>query len=535
MKKAITLLLMLCLLLSGSSAMALYELREPVGEYPLTTEDITLTIMVKQDTLVEDYETNGLTKWIEETTGVKLDFQLLPADRAEALNKLSVMFASGQKLPDIINFTIPLADLEALIPTGALISLNEYIGTITPNFDLACETFPQYEMKRWATSSDGNIYGLPIECAGVHDYMSNKFVINKGWLDNLGLDVPTTIDELYNVLKAFKEQDPNGNGIADEYPLVGCTSFDPATALMNAFVYDDGDQHVWIEDGIIQPVYVTEEWREGLRFLNKLCQEDLLAPITYTQDFAQWRAMANNEGDCIVGAFAYYSQNLIGTTSSTYNDFVIVGPFEGPEGVQYACYNRVYARPQWFVTADCQYPELAVQIGDLLYSDTAAIMNRFGLEGEHYTLAEEGDVCCFEGFDAIINQTSAGVDLWSKSQNLYWRNNIPTVVSHLVNSYVWNGDPNNGNYRIGQGASHYFEFRPEDGQYLPQLLYTEEEAFQLADYKTSILNYVNECKVRFIIGDLDLDNDWDSYLADLEANGLANYMDLLQTVYDRQK
>lgn len=535
MKKALAILLMLCMLLSGSSALALYELREPVGEYPLTNEDITLRIMIRQDTLVEDYETNGLTKWIEETTGVKLDFELLPANNAEALNKLSVMFASGQELPDIINFKISLADLAPMASTGAIIPLNDYIGTITPNFDLACETFPQYELKKWATSADGNIYGLPIEAAGVHDYMFKKFIMNKRWLDNLGLEAPTTTDELYNVLKAFKEQDPNGNGIADEYPLVGCVTYDPAIPLMNAFVYEDADQHVVIEDGVIKPVYTTEEWREGLRYLNKLCEEDLLAPITYTQDFAQWRAMANNEGDCIVGAFPYGSQNLIGTASPTYNDFIIVGPFKGPKDVQLACYTRAYATPQWFVTADCKYPELAVKIGDLLYSDTAAIMNRFGLEGEHYTLAKEGDICCFEGFDVIIGQTNAGIDLWSKVQNIYWRNNIPTVVSHLVNSYIWNGDPMNGNYRIGQGASHYYKFRPEEGTYLPMLLYTEDEAFELADYKTTILNYVNESKVRFITGDLDLDKDWDGYLADLESNGLADYMNLLQTVYDRQK
>ena len=90
MKKTLALLLTLCLLIASSSAFA-YELREPIGEYPLTTEDITLTILMPQDTLVEDYETNAFTKWIEDTTGVKLDFELLPAN--SAVTRIRLPFA----------------------------------------------------------------------------------------------------------------------------------------------------------------------------------------------------------------------------------------------------------------------------------------------------------------------------------------------------------------------------------------------------------------------------------------------------------
>ena len=534
MKKALAILLTLCLLIASSSAFA-YELREPIGEYPLTTEDITLTILMPQDTLVEDYETNAFTKWIEDTTGVKLDFELLPANSAEALNKLSVMAASGQKLPDIVNFNMKLSDLESLAASGAFIPLNDYIGKITPNFDKANEVFAGDELIKYSTSSDGNIYAMPTLGAGIHDQVANKMVMNTAWLKKLNLEVPATTEEFYQVLKAFKEQDPNGNGIADEYPLVGSVSYDPAVSIMNAFIYDDNDQHIIIEDGVIKPAYTQDAWREGLRYLHKLCSEELLAPISYTQDFTQQRTMVNNEGDCIVGAFQYFSQNICATTSPYYNDYFISAPLTGPEGVQYAQYARAYPTPQWLVTADCKYPELAVQIADLLYSDTAALMNRFGEEGLHYTLAKEGDVCCFDDWEAILMQTNEGIDLWSQVQNNYWRYKAPGVYNHLLNGYVWNGDPLNGNWRIGQGATQYFRYVPETGTYLPQLLLTEDEAFELADHKTNVLNYANECKVRFITGDLDIEKDWDQYIADLEANGLADYMALLQRIYDAQK
>lgn len=534
MKRILSLLLTLCCVLTCSSALA-YELRVPVGEYPLTTEEVTLSILLPQDTLVEDYETNQFTLWIEETTGVNLQFEFLPADGDEALNKVNLMVASGQKLPDVICVSIPLDKLSSLAPSGAFIALNDYIGRITPNFDLANETFPEYEMIKYSTSVDGNIYGLPRVAAGIHDQVPKKLIMNTSWLENLGLDVPATTDELYTVLKAFKTEDPNQNGIADEYPLLGSTLFDPAVSIMNAFIYDDADQHIVIEDGVIKPAYTQDAWKEGLRYLNKLCSEGLLAPLSYTQDYAQQRAIVNNEEVCVVGAFQYFSQNVLGTTSPYYNDFRIISPLKGPNNVQYASYSRAYPVPNWFVTKDCQNPELAVRVGDLLFSDTAALLNRFGLEGEHYILAQEGDTCCFSDFDAILEQTDAGIDLWSKIQNVYWRFGVPGVYNHLLNGYVWNGDELNGNWRIGQGASFYYDFRPAEDTYLPQLLFTEDETYDLADYKASVLNYANECKVRFITGDLDIEKDWEAYLEELEANGLSDYMRLLQDVYDRQK
>ena len=108
-------------------------------------------------------------------------------------------------------------------------------------------------------------------------------------------------------------------------------------------------------------------------------------------------------------------------------------------------------------------------------------------------------------------------------------------MNHLLNGYVWNGDEFDGNWRIGQGATQYYRYIPEEGTYLPLLLPSEDESYELADYRISVLNYADECKVSFITGDLDIETDWDNYIAELEANGLSDYMNLLQTVYDRQK
>ena len=280
MKRMLSTLFALCLALSLTSAHAAVEITQPLGELPFVTEPVTLTILCAQDTLVEDMETNGFTKYIEENTGVDLTFELLPASGSEALNKISVMVASGQKLPDVINYTIPLETVSVLASSGAFLPLNDYIGACTPNLDAANLRFPEYELIRYSIASDGNIYALPIHASGIHDQVPSKLVMNTKWLETLGLEVPTTTEELYTVLKAFKEGDPNGNGQADEYPLVGSAGLDPALNLMNAFIYEDGDQHMLVQDGAIDVAYNKEAWREGLRYLNRLYQEELLAPIS---------------------------------------------------------------------------------------------------------------------------------------------------------------------------------------------------------------------------------------------------------------
>src|SRR5690606_16000187 len=115
-----------------------------------------------------------------------------------------------------------------------------------------------------------------------------KLWIYKPWLDALGLEMPTTTDELLAVYRAFKEQDPNGNGNADEIPLMSATdtwtgaamnrgSLDPY--FMGSFLYNPGEPWLVLnEEGRVDFSANKDAWREGLKFLNQLYAEGLIAP-----------------------------------------------------------------------------------------------------------------------------------------------------------------------------------------------------------------------------------------------------------------
>src|SRR5699024_315051 len=131
-------------------------------------------------------------------------------------------------------------------------------------------------VKEAITAPDGNIYALPQVNECYHCSYSQKLWIYQPWLDELGLEMPTTTDEFYEVLKAFKEDDPNGNGKADEIPLAGANSGAYVKIdqfLMNSFIYNNyfnNAQHLYVDHGNIEAAFNKPEWKDGLEYLNML-------------------------------------------------------------------------------------------------------------------------------------------------------------------------------------------------------------------------------------------------------------------------
>ena len=128
-----------------------------------------------------------------------------------------MMVAGGETLPDIV--VLPgLSDVERYNygSGGYFIPLDEYMENDAVNWNKTMDTWATGQQKesvlRDARSFDGKIYAFPQFYCDPADASSLYMSINKQWLDNLKLEVPATTDELYTVLKAFKEQDANGNG-----------------------------------------------------------------------------------------------------------------------------------------------------------------------------------------------------------------------------------------------------------------------------------------------------------------------------------
>ena len=134
-----------------------------------------------------------------------------------------------------------------------------------------------------------------------------NLMINKSWLEKLGLEVPKTWDDLTKVLTAFKNDDPNGNGEADEIPMLinqlgtaGFNWWDPFLLLngtgLNTQMIANGNQGIYIKDGKIGNFMITDNFRQVIEYYHSLIEQGLMPKDILTRDSSQNSADISNDG-----------------------------------------------------------------------------------------------------------------------------------------------------------------------------------------------------------------------------------------------
>ena len=175
--------------------------------YPVVKEPIELNAATYCGTMSGDFNEMQIFKELAEKTGVKVNFDMIPPTAWP--ERKSLMLASNE-LPDLIyGGDITMNDQIKYSRSGMFLPLNDLVDKYAPNIKKMLDDHPT--LKNAMTLSDGNYYSLPFYDEFLPENIPDTMFINKTWLDKLGLDVPTTTEEFYEVLKAFKDKDPNGN------------------------------------------------------------------------------------------------------------------------------------------------------------------------------------------------------------------------------------------------------------------------------------------------------------------------------------
>ena len=239
-------------------------------ELPILPEKQTFTIWVdKEDLCQNSWADKECVQFTEEQTNIHVEWVEVPHSGWQ--EKVNLAFASGD-LPDaFIGGVDIVSNMDALAPLDEIID-----SGVAPNVLQMFDDLP--DMRGALTLSDGHIYSLPIGDADVKNEINAEIWINTTWLDNLDLSMPTTLDEFYDVLVAFRDGDPNGNGEADEIPLLvsstsGAAQIDP---LFGFFGTLENDYHVRIEDGKVVFTPQEDGYFEALQWLHKLYAEGLM-------------------------------------------------------------------------------------------------------------------------------------------------------------------------------------------------------------------------------------------------------------------
>lgn len=495
---------------------------------PIVDEEQTLKVMVIQTDPDVSPQDSVFVQEIAEQTGVTIEWETVP--KTSWPEKKGLLFASGE-LPDVIlggDFTD--SELLTMADGGQILPLNDLIEEYGENFKKVCSE--DENLIKEITAPDGNIYGLPYYMSGVDDSLPavastrEMLYINQDWLDKLGLEMPTTTEEFKEVLIAFRDGDPNGNGQADEIGLSAVETFDtwfgsfgivPANSVA---LY----KNIMVKDGKVEYAAVQPEYKEAIRYFHDLWQEGLIDKESFTQDTSMWTAKLKNPEDRTVGAFSAWRGTSFRLDDND-DEYVIMPPLKGPEGdclyPQY--YYGVVSRGSYVITSACENPELAMRWGDNLVDPLNSYQNWTDTKiGYSIQLNEAGD-----RFELIEPQPEFGTAEYKKQIGKY---GLTCVSASTMAMKPEDPNPLTVDNEIAKGKPLYSPYFPEE--YYPNTFLSLEESELVSELQVDIEEYVKQMYAKWI-SEGGIDEEWDSYLAKLDSMGLAEYLAQYQSALDR--
>jgi putative aldouronate transport system substrate-binding protein len=538
-----------------------FDLTRPLGAaLLLATTILTPSFAVAQtaigvfspQTATMDLNTAWFTTEVEKKFDVDLTFETTGYDSSAASEKRQISLASGD-YPEIfmlINWVDQFSQAELIkySQQGLIVPLNDLIDKYAPNIKAAFEKEPAF--KTLATAPDGKIWGLPQWNDCFHCSYSAKYWINTDWLKKLGLEMPKTTAELKEVLLAFKNGDPNGNGAADEIPVSANTIDTLIPYFMNSFVYDPRANSYPMmlaqNGGKVQFQAVQPGWRDGLAYLADLYREGLIDPGAFTQNREASQALGNNAEAIIIGSATAQHPALfvtVGQTDGRDRNYDPVAPLAGPDGLAYTSYNLASMPGAAFVITNKATEEqqiAAIKIVDYMFTMEGHAGAEYGKEGEQWLRPVEGDLALDPNFPPLYNQLPT--DPNAPPTNMAWG-----AMGQYFSDKEWRGgqvqpkeiyEPSGFERRLFEASLLYEGKEPKDQLFPYWNIWTDPAtADELAQLQTNLQNYVVQANAEFVTGQRDINDDaaWAAYLADIDNLGLAHYLELYQIGYDAVK
>ena len=499
------------------------------SQMPIVKEgtDITLKIMVVNGPMYANM--NSLrdvyfTQAYEKMTGVKIEWIEVSSDAFA--DQLALKLTTND-LPDIIlkggisnSVQLKYGDQDYFLD----LMQGDRLKTFAPNYWALCQEYP--EVLSASMMPDGQVYSMGMIRNSTGSTIASKLFFNKEWLSAVGKDVPTTADEFYNVLKAFKEDDPNGNGRNDEMGLyIKPDHLQFVTFGMfgignrgrnNGFIdYDE-------ETGKVRYFATTDGFRDWVEWATKLYKEGLLHKEYF--DFTESN-LGNYVNNNVCGAFAYTNLCMLGQETQqkfTYLD----GAMTGPQGDKdYYGVNSIGTTGSFVITTACQYPEVALRWADYFFCDEGSLFFYYGDEGVTYDALEDGT---YQFNDTVLADFYAGTNSYDGCAvyvSLYGYGNTPTMTKVPFNS----ADDNKG---IALEAANALI---EDCAIAwPAFTFTKKEQRIIEDSKNDIDKYVASMRDAWIMGTNELnDETWAQFVNTIKRMGIDDVLEVYEAALDR--
>lgn len=494
---------------------------------------------------------NTTTKFVSDKFKIEFRWQPTTFDAGPAKEKRQISLASGD-YPDLF-FLIPWVDgfgqaeVQKLGTQGVAVPLEGLIKEHAPNIQKALDS--NQTLMEMATAPDGHIYAMPQWADCYHCSYPDKLWINSAWLKKLGLQLPKTTEDLRKVLQAFKTQDPNGNGKADEVPMTTDVQDSSLIAyLMGAFAYDpvganNGVRSLLTLDGgkVVTPVD-DPAFREGLKYIRSLYADGLIDPASFTQNAEALQAIGNDPKAVLIGSSPVLWPGIfvqLGSNDGRDKQYDAVPPLTGPDGKNYSGLNRPTSTGYTFMLTNKSSKEAqvaAVKMLDYIYTDEGQLRIWGGPEGVGWDKPAAGDIALDENAkpmykprpgDKVPPNTAWGA-LAQYNNTLAFRN--AQVVPKDIYTEA-------GLERRLFEATKMYEGHEDKAQYFPvaQVWVDPSASAEIATLKTNLDSYVTQGQLAFITGKKNIDTEWDAWVQGLDGVGMKRYLELYQKAYDTYK
>ncbi len=516
----------------------------PPGEFPIAKETVTFETFVGQYGQLEDYETNEFSNKVTELTNVDFVFNVVPASGVK--QKLNVILSTNSDMPDIfLNANVtPAEQMFYGADQGMFVDLKPYISEWAPNIQATFDERPLIESKHMVS---GGIYSINGHEDTYHVQFPYKTWINPTYLEALDAEVPTTTEEFEALLLRIKNEDPNGNGKADEIPYTAAIDgwgTELKDFMMGAFTNNyilpgiPADVYVDVVDGEIVEVITSDAYKEGLMYLKGLYDQGLLDPLAFTQTRPELITVLNHP-DNIFGVVAVGSPGAHPDTG----EFIAtaVPPLEGPDGQQFTLYQPVSgSNGKFIVTNECEDIEAAVRFADYLWSEEGTLNSANGFDRWEYL--DDPEMIAINGEQAVykpgVGSDSEAADYIPSAghnalQNYHWGKTGPQYMYDELRNGLYIKDPRGVEKVLYEETeTHYTPV--SNGQYLLPLAVKAEYTDDFVDISVSIEEYIPVFTAQAITGQVDLESEWPTFVASLENMGLSRMMEMVNESYIEQ-
>ena len=490
-----------------------------------------VTVLVKKNANQEKMANMQWAKDLEADCDCKIEWQ--EVTREAWAQQKNATLASG----DIADVNLNgYGAVEAYQYPGMFEDLSKDLDKL-PNVKAFFKQKP--DAKKLITDPDGHIYALPSSRGKSYSGSGQNMMINKAWLDKLGLQVPTTWDELENVLKAFKTQDPNGNGQADEIPmnikkLEGSyfTWYSPmlllnSTGIVTGFNKGASPTGFYAKNGVVKSFLTSDEYKEVVKYYHKLISEGLIPADWATKDDDAYNANQISDGQIAKTGvvFGWSPTDNFGKLKDQYIAMPAPSaPGVSPDETVWDGSSSELAPAGLTISAHAANKDAALKLANLLYSEKYSVQQFLGSFGQ--TLTKTGE--------HKYTVDSAKLDKLTKD-NLY-PGLSELLVGWIPNEVIIKGDTHADelievNKVYEEQRSHFDPVKDYIPDYVNMDNMDPSDSAKLSTSNAEINNTVMQ-KTAAWMSKGGIDEEWDAYCKQLDSIGLQDNIKIWQKWYD---